>query len=267
MWRQVGRRRGLKYARCGDGPLAPVGTRCGAVARTVARIVMQRAHEARPPPSSGTCARQPAVVQRARHQPGTGAGSAGGFEVVFVADAPAPTMKVAGDRHRTPASVSRSGPTPDPTRSSVITVTRSGHKAGASQQPAASRRWPSRRSSDSTAPAAAVPVAVAAPTKQRSSSVRDANDSLPKTSTMRAPALPMPARNASAAAEFAKPASSHSAGSGRASSSSRSTDIWAGWPSSASRSATYNWRESQCAHRDFATVTGSLPAHSCDTMG
>ena len=36
---------------------------------------------------------------------------------------------------------------------------------------------------------------------------------------------------------------------------------------SASRSATYSRVESQCAHSARATVTGSLPSHSAETIG
>ncbi len=68
---------------------------------------------------------------------------------------PAPIRVAAGPCGARRPSVSRSGPASAPTRSRVITITRSGHSAGASQQPAASRRRPSRRSSDST-PLAAV---------------------------------------------------------------------------------------------------------------
>ena len=40
-------------------------------------------------------------------------------------------MKLAGDLRRTSSNVSRSGPASEPTRSSVITITRFGHKADA----------------------------------------------------------------------------------------------------------------------------------------
>ena len=128
---------------------------------------------------AGSRRRQPAVVQRAGHQPGVRAGSAGALQVVGMADAAGADQL---RRRRARAHLAQRvevGPASAPTRSSVITITRPRPQLGV--VPAAGR----------VEPLAVAPVerqhARARPRRMpRAAHRSERSDSLPNTGTTRA---------------------------------------------------------------------------------